>query len=133
MVDRARFMSVSSTAVENRASFIPRNRSSPGNWEKKPTRVVAKPLSYCPRHILFVVGKALLCTLARHHARRYCRRHIRTISLCRHFSLTKFSIARSSPSLAMTPRWLSSTVVMLELEPKAAPKDFNPDFVTRGR
>ena len=129
MGDRARFMSVLSTAVANKEIFIPKNRLSPGNREKKPTRVVGKPLLYWSRHILFVVGKTLSHTWVRHHARRYCRRHIRTISFCRHFSclyqdvttqwwmhynviynelrrwtLIKFSIALSKGSLPMTPK-----------------------------
>ena len=60
-----------STAVEKRAILVPMNRLSPGNREKKPTRVVGKPLSH---------------TWVQHNARRYCRRHILVMSICRHFS-----------------------------------------------
>ena len=86
MGERATCMSSSSTAVENRASLVPRKRRSPGYREKNPTRVVGKPLPYCPRHIRFVVGESLSCAWVRQNARKYSRRHIRTMSIWRRFS-----------------------------------------------
>ena len=96
-----RFMSCSSTAVENRAIFVPMKRLSPGNREKKPTRVVGKALSYCRRQIFLVVGKALSHTWSRHNARRYCRRHIRTVSLCRHLSCCIRVVGHSEERITM--------------------------------
>ena len=86
MGEIACFRSLSSTAVENRASFMPKKRLIPGYREKKLTRVVGKPLSHCPRHIFLVGWKPLSHTSVGQNARRYCRRHVRTTSFSRRFS-----------------------------------------------
>lgn len=84
--ERASLMSEASTAVENRAIFIPKKRWRPGNREKKPSRVVGKQRPCCLRHTFFVTDEKLSHPRVCQNTRRYCRRQALAMSSLQRFS-----------------------------------------------